>query len=134
MDPRLNLGLSCRLVALFRWPLQPDKLCMESCLFGVCPSPSLEKNKISTIQGLFYPIYYLKRLLENPSKPSSWLPLLFISIAFLALVGGTLYPPSNYDALSYRLPRILHWLDLGHWHWIDSPNTRQNYSSPDLNG
>ena len=88
------------------------------------------KTKSPRSKAFFYPIYYLKRPLENPSKPSSWLPLLFISIAFLTLVGGTLYPPSNYDALSYRLPRILHWLDAGHWHWIDSSNARQNYSAP----
>lgn len=87
------------------------------------------KTKSPRSKAFFYPICYFKRLRENPSKPSSWLPLLFIFVAFLALVGGILYPPSNYDALSYRLPRILHWLDSGHWHWIDTPNTRQNYSA-----
>jgi hypothetical protein len=88
------------------------------------------KTKSPLSKAFFYPICYFKRLRKNFSKPSSWLPLLFISVAFLALVGGILYPPSNYDALSYRLPRILHWLDTGHWHWIDTPNTRQNYSAP----
>ena len=78
----------------------------------------------------FYPICFLKRLREHPLNPSCWLPLLFIFVAFLTLVGGILYTPSNYDALSYRLPRILHWLGAGHWHWIDTPNTRQNYSAP----
>lgn len=88
------------------------------------------KTKSPRSKAFFYPICYFKRLRESPSKPSSWIPLLFISVAFLALMGGTLYPPSNYDALSYRLPRILHWLEAGHWHWIDTPNTRQNYSAP----
>ena len=81
-------------------------------------------------KAFFYPICFLKRLRENLFKPSSWLPLLFVFVAFLSLAGGILYPPSNYDALSYRLPRILHWLDAGHWRWIDTPNTRQNYSAP----
>ena len=87
------------------------------------------KTKSLRPKAFFYPICYLKRLRENPFKPSSWLPLLFIFVAFLTLAGGILYPPSNYDALSYRLPRILHWLDAGHWRWIDTPNTRQNYSA-----
>ena len=81
-------------------------------------------------KAFFYPICFLKQLRENPFKPYYWLPLLFIFVAFLTLAGGILYPPSNYDALSYRLPRILHWLDAGHWCWIDTPNTRQNYSAP----
>ena len=88
------------------------------------------KTKSLCSKTFFYPICYMKRLRVNPFNPSSWLPLLFIFVAFLTLAGGMLYTPSNYDALSYRLPRILHWLDAGHWHWIDTPNTRQNYSAP----
>lgn len=58
-----------------------------------------------------------------------WFPSLFAFIALLTLVGGILYPPSNYDALSYRFPRILHWLESSGWHWIETPNSRQNYSA-----
>ena len=88
------------------------------------------KTNFLRSKAFFYPICFFKRLRENPFKPYSWLPLLFIFVAFLTLAGGILYPPSNYDALSYRLPRILYWLDAGHWCWIDTPNTRQNYSAP----
>jgi hypothetical protein len=88
------------------------------------------KTNFLRSKAFFYPICFFKRLRENPFKPYSWLPLLFIFVALLTLAGGILYPPSNYDALSYRLPRILHWLDAGHWCWIDTPNTRQNYSAP----
>ena len=88
------------------------------------------KTKSLCSKTFFYPICYLKRLREHPFNPSSWLSLLFIFVAFVTLAGGILYPPSNYDAISYRLPRILHWLDIGHWHWIDTSNTRQNYSAP----
>ena len=88
------------------------------------------KTKSLRLKAFFYPICFFKRLRDNPFKPTSWLPLLFIFVAFLTLAGGILYPPSNYDALSYRLPRILHWLDAAHWHWIDTPNARQNYSAP----
>lgn len=57
------------------------------------------------------------------------LPLLFLLYALLALVGGALYTPNNYDALTYRLPRVLHWLADGQWHWIDSNVTRMNMSA-----
>ena len=36
----------------------------------------------------------------------------------MAFLGGALYAPSNYDALAYRVPRVLHWLAAGQWHWI----------------
>jgi len=88
------------------------------------------KTKSLRSKTYFYPICYLKRLRERLFNPCSWLPLLFIFVSFLTLAGGILYTPSNYDALSYRLPRILHWLDAGHWCWIDTPNARQNYSAP----
>lgn len=53
-------------------------------------------------------------------------PLWFALIAMLVLLGGLLYAPSNHTGLSYRIPRVLHWLDAGHWHWIDAPNYRMN--------
>jgi len=64
------------------------------------------KTKSVCSKTFFYPICYLKRLRENPFNPSSWLPLLFIFVAFLTLAGGILYTPSNYDALSYRYPEF----------------------------
>jgi hypothetical protein len=57
------------------------------------------------------------------------LPLLFVLVSLLSLLGGILYTPSNYDALSYRIPRLLHWLNAGCWHWITTPNSRQNFSA-----
>ena len=53
-------------------------------------------------------------------------PLAFLILAAMALLGGTLYPPSNYDALAYRLPRVLHWLAENHWHWIHTIFQRVN--------
>ncbi len=45
-------------------------------------------------------------------------PFLYLTVLVFALLGGILHPPSNYDALSYRLPRMLHWLAEERWHWI----------------
>ena len=53
-------------------------------------------------------------------------PLVFTALAALVFLGGALYPPSNYDGLTYRLPRVLHWLAEGQWHWIHSGNCRMN--------
>jgi hypothetical protein len=53
-------------------------------------------------------------------------PLAFLILAALAFLGGALYPPTNYDALAYRLPRILHWLAADQWHWIHTIFVRLN--------
>lgn len=58
------------------------------------------------------------------------LPAIFLVVAGGALLGGLLYAPNNYDALTYRLPRILNWLAAGHWFWIPTINDRMNYSAP----
>jgi hypothetical protein len=47
-------------------------------------------------------------------------------LAFLVLLGGALYPPTNHTAMTYRTPRVLHWLAEGHWYWIHTPNYRMN--------
>ena len=56
-------------------------------------------------------------------------PLAFLILAVLAFLGGALYGPSNYDALAYRLPRVLHWLAAERWHWIHSIFDRLNNRS-----
>src|ERR1041384_3699841 len=38
------------------------------------------------------------------------LPGGFLLLASLALIGGVIHAPSNYDAHAYRIPRVLHWL------------------------
>jgi len=53
-------------------------------------------------------------------------PMAFAVVAALALAGGLLHAPNNYDALAYRTPRVLHWLAEGHWHWIHTDFHRLN--------
>ena len=57
------------------------------------------------------------------------LPLLFLALAAAAGLGGALYSPVNYDTLWYRLPRVLHWLAEGRWHWIHTQELRLNVIS-----
>ncbi len=54
-------------------------------------------------------------------------PLGFAVVALLAIAGGAIHAPSNWDTFWYRLPRVLHWLDAGRWHWIDTPEGRFNF-------
>jgi hypothetical protein len=54
------------------------------------------------------------------------LPFCFAALACLVFAGGLLYPPSNYTAFTYRIPRVLHWLAEGHWHWIHTNDYRLN--------
>ncbi len=54
------------------------------------------------------------------------LPLAFLALAVLALLGGVLHAPNNYDGLAYRTPRVLHWLAEGRWFWIPTEFPRLN--------
>jgi hypothetical protein len=50
-------------------------------------------------------------------------------VATLIVTGAVLHAPSNYDAVTYRLPRTLYWLQENQWHWIDGLDHRQNVSA-----
>jgi hypothetical protein len=54
------------------------------------------------------------------------LPFCFAALAVLIFLGGSLYPPNNYTALTYRVPRALQWLAHDHWFWIHTTNYRMN--------
>ncbi len=54
------------------------------------------------------------------------LPFAFLILSAMAFLGGAIYAPTNYDALAYRLPRVLHWLAAGQWHWIHADFDRVN--------
>ena len=56
-------------------------------------------------------------------------PLIYLFCAGAALVGGALHAPTNYDAFTYRIPRLLHWLSEGHWHWIGGRDPRMDFSA-----
>jgi hypothetical protein len=53
-------------------------------------------------------------------------PLAFLILAVMAFLGGAIYAPNNFDGLTYRIPRVLHWLAAGHWQWIHTPDPRMN--------
>lgn len=53
-------------------------------------------------------------------------PLAFAVLAVMAILGGILHAPNNYDALAYRVPRVLNWIAEGHWQWIHTMFHRLN--------
>jgi hypothetical protein len=56
-------------------------------------------------------------------------PQFFLLLAGLSFLGGCLYPALNYDSNSYRLPRVMHWLWAGQWHWIHTFDARMNFAA-----
>jgi hypothetical protein len=54
----------------------------------------------------------------------------FLVLSALTLLGGLLHPLSTWDTLAYRLPRVCHWLAVGHWHWIQAPREWMNNRAP----
>jgi hypothetical protein len=74
--------------------------------------------------NFFLPAIRWQKLRRRFCRP---LPFVFLMVAACAFVGGAIYPPNNYDAMTYRLPRMLNWLAAGHWTWISTGNNRMNY-------
>ena len=73
----------------------------------------------------YHPVISPAKLARRFRRP---LPAVFFGLTGLVLLGGALYAPTNYDALTYRLPRMLNWLAAGQWFWIPTINERMNYS------
>ncbi|MEJ0088393.1 MAG: hypothetical protein WDM80_01335 [Limisphaerales bacterium] len=71
----------------------------------------------------FFPKVRWQKYVRRFRKP---FPLAFLILATLAFLGGALHAASNYDALAYRTPRVLHWLAEGQWHWIHTVFQRLN--------
>jgi len=71
------------------------------------------------------PGFKWQRLRRRFRRP---LPFGFAVLALLVFLGGALYPPSAHTAMTYHIPRVLHWLAEGRWHWIHTPVSRMNHS------
>ena len=78
------------------------------------------------LKARFFPA---RRSHEHPLSLRLILPAAFFLLAIIALVGGLLYEPNNHDGLSYRIPRVLHWLTRGSWFWTGNSDTRMDTRS-----
>jgi hypothetical protein len=54
----------------------------------------------------------------------------FLLLLFLIALAGSLYTTAVLDSLSYRIPRMLMWLQEGRVHYIDNPDGRLNFMTP----
>ena len=59
-------------------------------------------------------------------RSQGFLPAGFVIFAGLIFLSGLIYAPTDHTGLSYRVPRVLHWLQHEHWFWIHTPNYRMN--------
>ena len=66
---------------------------------------------------------WLRRAKTSPAL------LAWCLVTLLIFIGAATNPPSNYDGVTYRLPRLLYWLQENRWHWIDGLDMRQNVSA-----
>jgi hypothetical protein len=73
--------------------------------------------------GRIFPHLSWRKLKHRFRRP---FPLAFLILAAMACLGGVLHAPNNYDALAYRIPRVLHWLAAGQWQWIHTDFDRLN--------
>ena len=73
-----------------------------------------------------FPEVRRQKYLRRFRKP---FPLAFLILAVMAFLGGAIHAPTNYDALAYREPRVLHWLAAEHWYWIHTIFPRVNNRS-----
>jgi hypothetical protein len=78
------------------------------------------------LKARFFPV---RRSNENPLSLRLLLPAAFFLLAIITLIGGLLYEPNNHDGLSYRIPRVLHWLTHGSWFWTGNSDTRMDTRS-----
>lgn len=54
------------------------------------------------------------------------LHLAFVGVVALSFWGGCVHAPNNYDAMNFRLPKILAWLMEGGWQWFPANNHSMN--------
>jgi hypothetical protein len=78
------------------------------------------------IRARFFPA---RRSNENSLSLRLLLPASFFLLSIIALIGGLLYEPNNHDGLSYRIPRVLHWLIHSSWFWTGNSDTRMDTRS-----
>jgi len=70
------------------------------------------------------PVFLVRRSTYARGLPRAWLAL-----TILAFIGGVLSAPDNFDYLTYRFPRVLHWWWDDRWTWLHTPEDRQNASA-----
>ncbi len=77
-----------------------------------------------------YSIFKLHRALINISRHSAVLLGVIGFILLATLASALLYPPTNYDSMTYHLARVPHWINNGNVSFYPRSIDRQNYQPP----
>jgi len=76
----------------------------------------------------------LKKELKLELKNVDFLNLALLSIPVLILIGtlltAVLYPPNNWDSMTYHMPRVSHWIQNNSVSFYPTSIARQNYQMP----
>jgi hypothetical protein len=98
---------------------------------------------VFALAGAAFFFWRRKTKWRPPKNPAQWFhkfcrrsqrpaPLIFLALALLALLAGALYAPLNGSSIAYRIPRVMHWLAAGQWHWIRTLDVRINIAGCDF--
>ncbi len=90
--------------------------------FG-CVIATVYRRDLRLVLPLLYK--YGRRSWRRCRKP---LPCLVYIAILLNFIGGASQLPTNYDGLTYRIPRLLYWFANQGWFWIPTTNQRMNLS------
>ena len=82
--------------------------------------------RLGTLHKIKVRFFPARRSHEHPLSLRRLLPASFFLLALLALLAGSIYSPNNFDALTYRLPRVIYWLQDNGWSWLHTINVRLN--------
>lgn len=80
--------------------------------------------------ALFYNKNKINEFPRITNNISCYLIIIIIILSTIPLITGLLYPPNNYDSLTYHLPRIEHWIQNQSLAMYPTNIERQNVSSP----
>jgi hypothetical protein len=119
------------------WTLLGAGFLAGSLALSLCGELNRTGCTILLVTGLAGALYGYTRLIRSPFAPRGirirrfrrLFPLMYLLCASAAIIGGAIHAPTNYDALCYRVPRLLHWLSAESWHWIPSADPRMNFSA-----
>ena len=118
------IGFSSEFLSIFH-RLNFQGICVFWTIVNLTLILLLSKKKKTSIQNAFYKIQSnLAIIIRNPI---GILLILFITLTFIQ---GLIYPPNNWDSLTYHMGRIPHWVENQSLENFPTAIYRQIYSPP----
>ena len=86
------------------------------------------KKHVRIIIAAFNPRCFFRRILRLDPTALIYLSLMFIFA--VTLLTALIYPPNNWDSMTYHMGRIPHWIQNRHIEYYTTSIERQNFSAP----